>query len=145
VAINWAALDWAWPVLATGKQGQDVKALVLIAPSWQLPGGFVFTEAMSSPAVQQNLSIMLIAGESNKSSMADAQRLEQAFARHHPAPPVGEEKEKQDLFFIKVKTSLSGGKLLSEPSLNLSSIVNQFVDLRLVKKEFPWTERKDAF
>lgn len=146
VAINWAALDWAWPVLATGKQGQDVKALVLISPSWQLPGGFVFTEAIGSPAVQQNLSVMLIAGEQNNKSVADAQRLEQAFAKHHPAPPAGEEAEKQDLFFIKVKTSLPGGsKMLSEPSLNLPSIVGQFIDLRLVKKQFPWAERKDTF
>lgn len=145
VALNWAALDWSWPVLATGKQGQDVKGIVLISPSWQLPGGFVFTDAMNSPAVQQQLSVMLIAGEQNSKSMADAKRLEQAFSRHHPAPPAGEEAAKQDLFFIPVKTSLAGGKMLGESSLNLNALVAQFVDLRLVKKTHAWTERKSVF
>ena len=143
VALNWAALDWSWPILATGKQGQDVKALALISPEWTIKGGFSINEALATNAVQSELSIMLIAGASNSKSMSDTKRMYAGFERSHPAPPAGEEAEKQDLFLIPLKTSLAGGKILGEPSLNLNAIIAQFIDYRLVKKQFAWSERKN--
>ncbi len=32
LAVNWAAWDWHWPMLTTGKQGQDVKGSCLFHP-----------------------------------------------------------------------------------------------------------------
>src|SRR3954447_1845562 len=38
VAANWALTDWSYPPLAVGKQGQDVKAIVMISPRWTYSG-----------------------------------------------------------------------------------------------------------
>jgi pimeloyl-ACP methyl ester carboxylesterase len=141
IALNWAVLDWSWAPLSTGKQGQDVKALVLISPEWAFRG-MPITDAMSVKAVRRDLSIMLIAGKGSK-SMGDASRIFKGLEKLRPAPPSDpkEAAEKQDLFFDKPSTSLQGTKMLGEKSLNLNPRIAKFIELRLVDKNYPWTNR----
>ena len=142
VALNWAALDWSWPPLATGKQGQDVKALVLISPQFSFKG-IPITGAINVPAIRRDLSVMMIVGKGDPASMRDATRIHKALEKFRPAPPSDpkEAAEKQDLFFDKPSTSLSGTKMLGEKSLNLGPRIARFIDLRLVEKKIPWGDR----
>jgi pimeloyl-ACP methyl ester carboxylesterase len=134
VAIDWAAQDWAWPVLATGKQGQDVKAVVAISPEWNFKG-LGITSAMADPAIRSEISFLIIAGKGNAKAFGDAKKLYETLERFHTDP------EKKDLFFLKPETKLQGTKLLNEKSLNLNEKIGKFIELRLVNEKFPWAER----
>jgi pimeloyl-ACP methyl ester carboxylesterase len=141
VAVNWAARDWSWPMLTTGKQGQDVKALVLISPEWSFKGMRI-NEAMAHPNIRSDLSVMIIAGKANSKAMQEAKRLHNALEKYHPMPPADLAAEKQTLWFKTPQTSLQGMRLLNEKSMHLDHMIAKFIELRLVKKQIPWTDRK---
>jgi pimeloyl-ACP methyl ester carboxylesterase len=142
VALNWAVLDWSWPKLPGRKQGQDVKALVLVSPEWSFKG-VPITAAINSPAVRQEMSIMLIVGAGDSSSKRDTSRILKSLEKYRAPPPSDpkEAAEKQDLFYREPNTSLSGVKMLREKSLALNEVLGTFIQLRLVNKKFPWTDR----
>ncbi|MBX7168411.1 MAG: alpha/beta hydrolase [Pirellulales bacterium] len=140
VALLWARLDWSWPPLATGKQGQDVRALVLISPIWAFKS-LKAQEALADPRVRKELSVFILVGKEKRESARDAQRLNDLFSTHHPEPPQDKRAQLKDLFFQGFDTSLQGTQLLDEMPKAGEQIV-KFIELRLVKQEIPWKARK---
>lgn len=140
VALNWAAWDWHWPPLTSGKQGQDVKALVLISPPWSFKGLTVAT-GLTQPEELSRLSILIAFGGHDPAALGDARRLQKLLEKYHPTPPVEEAEEKQTLFFDEEPTSLQGTKILNEKSLSLTQNILLFIKLRLEKKSYPWAAR----
>ncbi len=142
VAINWAAQDWSWPVLATGKQGEDVKALVLISPEWGFKG-LRINDAVAHPNVRADLSVMLIAGKTGSKAMHEVKRLYSALEKYHPQPT--EETATNTLWLRTPQTSLQGTRLLNEKSMHVDQIIAKFIELRVAKLTLPWHERKNPF
>ena len=140
VAVNWAALDWSWPVLATLKQGRDVKGLVLISPELSFKG-LKTAEAFSHPAMREAISTMIIVGGQEQKYLRDARRIFSMLEKFHPLPPENERQEKQDLFFFDLDTSLQGTQLLNEQAARVDQMVLTFIHWRLAQKSFPWTDR----
>src|SRR4051812_3883100 len=108
VALNWAARDWAWPELPSGKQGQDVKGLVLISPEWTFRG-LRINEALADPHVRQDISIMILVGRGNNKLFQDSRRLHAAFEKHHASSgPEPASLAKQTLWLKAPQTALQG-------------------------------------
>jgi hypothetical protein len=88
---------------------------------------------------------MMIAGSGDAASTRDATRMYKIFEKFHPPAPADEESaaDQQDLFFDKPQTPLKGTELLSENanSLGLNPRIAKFIELRLIKKKFPWSDR----
>lgn len=139
VALDWARLDWSWPVYPGLKQGQDVKSLILVSPKWSVPGLNV-QAAMSHPAVARMLSIYLMVGKDSQKDMADAQRMYNIFARSHPKQNE-QSPELQDLFFAKFPTSVQGLDLLTRFEQPVFQSIVYFIEQRVAKQAWPWQER----
>lgn len=139
VAMNWAMLDWSWPVLATGKQGQDVKAVVLISPVEKFKN-LKMSEALSHPGIKRYVSVYVVMGASDSRAVKEGTQIFKTLDRGRKAPDSPEE---QTLFLDKtLKTKLQGTKLLGESALGLEQRLEQFIDFRLVKQtQWPWKDR----
>lgn len=143
IAVRWAALDWSVQDLPAYRQGRDVKALVLLSPI-QSHKGITLREALTNPAVQSRLSMLIVAGTKDKSS-SEAKRLANSLQGHHPKVDDDDPDafKKQEIVLRQPETNLSGTKLLSS-GLPVAQDIARFIDIRLVsrKGEFPWAERK---
>jgi pimeloyl-ACP methyl ester carboxylesterase len=147
LAVRWAALDWSAKILPAFKQGQDVKALVLLSPL-QTYKGVSLREALVFPPVQTQVAVMLIAGTKDTKATSEAKKIYNSLHGHHPKVDDDDEARKV-VVLLQPETALAGTKLLTT-SLRLPTwgsppqAIARFIDLRLVdrKADFPWQERK---
>jgi pimeloyl-ACP methyl ester carboxylesterase len=140
LAVRWAAADWNLPQLPAYKQGQDVKALVLLSPPSSVKA-VTLREAL--PALPANMSILIIAGSKDGKSAAEAKKLHGQLQLHHS------KSDDKDLFLLQPENALSGVKLLGNAvaidGVPVRNMIGNFIDKRLVqrKAEFVWQERKN--
>ena len=141
----WSAADWNVRSLPSIKQGQDVKAMVLLSPVESFKG--VTTRGpMGHAVVRGKLSTLICVGKEDAKAHGDAKRIHTAMLKFQGKPPA-EEKEaakRQDLFMVEDETSLQGTGLLRN-GLQTPGEIQKFLYLRLSLKldEYEWTARKD--
>jgi pimeloyl-ACP methyl ester carboxylesterase len=140
VGLNWAMLDWSWPPLATGKQGQDVKAVFLISPPWTYRG-LKMVEPLSHPEIRSTLSAYLVMGHDDASAVQDARRAYVIFERFHPKE--GTPAERGLYFDDTVATKRQGAELLTEDELGVRQRLADFLKLAVVDLPVAWSERRN--
>jgi pimeloyl-ACP methyl ester carboxylesterase len=139
VAANWAAQDWSAPPLAIGKQGQDVKALVLISPQWSYRG-LSMQAPMRQLALKQNSAWMLLYGGDDQEARADIKRVYDQLSRLHP---VGGAEGGSTLSSLSWPSALQGGKLLAQAGPAAEEQIVQFLTTHVASAEIPWLNRRD--
>lgn len=164
VALNWCRLDWSWPPLATGKQGQDVKGLILISPEWST-FGLPLKPALAPPQAsysildaklrrllknpdqldfRREVAVLIVAGKGKSRSVRDAKQVFTMFerARTDVRTEESETDKPKDLFHGNLNTKLQGMKMLGVKGLNLEHYIAQFIKRCLVDQPYPWKSRK---
>lgn len=145
IAMIWAAADWNVRSLPSIKQGQDVKAIVLLSPVETFRG--VTTRGpLGDPVIRSKLSTLICVGKEDPKALGDAKRIHTSLQKFRGKPPTEEEEiiKKQDLFLVEDATSLQGTGLLRN-GLQTPAEIQKFLFLRLSRKldDFEWTERKN--
>jgi pimeloyl-ACP methyl ester carboxylesterase len=144
VALQWSALDWSAPQLASYKNGQDVKALFLLSPR-QSHKGVTREPALRHPAVRSRIAIFMAVGTEDSKSYGDTKKLNTSLENFRPDMKKKDvPEEDRTIKFVEYETNLSGTDLLN-PGLQLPRELLPFVKYRLVDKQsdFEWTERKN--
>jgi pimeloyl-ACP methyl ester carboxylesterase len=139
VAANWAAQDWAAPPLAVVKQGQDVKALVLISPRWSYRG-LTMQAPMSQVGLKQNAAWLIVCGAEDDDFMMDARRINTQLVRFHPETKTPGE---TGLRTIGWPSGLQGGQLLAQHGAGIEEQIARFLIQHVATLEMPWISRRD--
>lgn len=139
-ALNFAARDWSWPTLPTLKQGQDVKGLVLISPPRTFKG-FNANQALKMPVIQNELSVMIIVGEANRTDLTDGKRVFNSLDKIRQKQM--EDPKDRTVFFATKPNDLSGTALLADPRSNCLKDILFFTKSHLAELQAndPWHDR----
>ncbi len=142
VAANWALTDWAAPPLAVGKQGQDVKALVLISPRWSY-NGLSMQGPMKFRSLKENVAWMLIYGEKDTKVQADAMRIKRQLERFHPTTNETGAQRPSGLADLNLPTRLQGDSLLTKVGPSVEEKIVEFLTKNVAGIQYPWISRRN--
>jgi hypothetical protein len=136
MATHWAQRDWKFPSLGSVKQGQDVKALVLISPESQVKG-VAMAPTLRDPNII-GLPIMIVAGESSP----EADEAETLSKRIRSVKRRFGRGEAEGFELLEPKTRLSGAALVTEAATVIPAITD-FVkrSVPISDQQNPWIER----
>lgn len=137
IGMVWAAFDWAVPNYehAGIKQGQDVKALILISPRWSYSGldtASILNARGISP-VRDRVSVMFLVGGQDAKKLRDVERLEARFVLNRPQPEALA--ERTVLLAPPFPTDMQAEKLLTYARFNLPAFICKFIEDRVVNGE----------
>lgn len=141
VAMHFTAMDWSWPVLTTGKQGQDVKGLALLTPldRFKRMNASSALQGLRVPAASGQFSLLLMAGAQDRGGVNDAERLKKQAEIMFPRGMEGA------VDLVTPPTNSHGTQLI-EPQrrLGMERELVDFINQRIVarKADFEWSERR---
>ncbi len=137
MAARWAQRDWNFPSIGNVKQGQDVKALVLISPKKQIKGVAIDPTLTDRNII--SLPIMVVAGKSSEEA-DEAERIGKRIQSFKKRLGRGVA-EGFDLAMPNNK--LSGAALINEQSSGVIPVITNFVksQVTISDDENPWIER----
>lgn len=149
-AVDYTLRDWQWTPLAGIKQGQDVKAIVMISPEKKFKSASM-TPAFKIPLISgknvEPIPIFLTWGKDHPLTSREGQSIYSTLAgsRREDAAntPLDEKWEKLTVIQREYNSKSSGERLVEEKSKLISGDIGLFIEKKVAdrKDEFRWQDR----
>ena len=149
--VHWANRDWSWTTLGGLKQGQDVKAMVLISPVKRFKGlnisGDLKSALFSGKGAFPPLPLMISWGDSNKVAAKDGNSIVDQLKKSRPKvkEKIGDAGwwENETLFKVERKDSSTGMKFVEKQIKGLQNDIGLFIENKVtaVKDDHRWQNR----
>ncbi len=137
LVMNWTAIDARARPLTIGKQGQFVRAMILLSPDKACEGVLVKT-ALQVDAVKKTIAAQFIVGRKDTRTYKDVRRLYGTFEGYRS------KNTSKNLYIEALDTSLQGTRMLEVKTLLVPERINAFIK-KLVDEEaaeHAWEERR---
>jgi len=134
LGVLWSYRDWQYPAQAgfSGKQGQDVLALVLISPQYNFKGISINKELTF---LQQRIPMQFVVGRKDQKAFNDAEKMFQAARRAMP--------NETATTLTDLNTKVQAGKLINpDLELDVDKEIASFLDSALKKRAAKWEARE---
>lgn len=148
--VDWVISDWSWPPVGGLKQGQDVKALVLISPVKRFRG-LNISGQLKNPLITgkgtKPIPMLMTWGTSNKTAAKDGNSIYQLLKKSRPKvkEKVGTDDwwENETLFQVERKDSASGMEFLEKQAKGINNDVGLFIENKVlaIKDDHRWQNR----
>ena len=147
--VNWSLSDWSFPVLAGLRQGQDVKAIVLISPEQSFKGvkltNSLRAGLFTGKDVAAPLLVILAVGRDNPELLKETEAISAIVKRNRKVTDKvidGVTEKIVDGLFV-FEYPHNGAVLTKAESGDLQSLIGQMVFLEIFQKSdlFPWQVR----
>lgn len=137
MAAHWTVRDWKFPSVGSVKQGQDVKAFVMISPE-KVVKGVPLDSALSDKNLLR-LPIMLVAGVTSP----EYEETERLHSRIEIVKKKASRGEAKGIELKTIKSSLSGQALVNKTPDVIPAIVKFVTEsVKVSESENPWVERQ---
>jgi len=173
-AMYWAQLDWSMPASGNRKQGQDIKAVILLSPQWSVPGlqwaqisryqppamipfdpqlQRVFRDGIrrdhrQGPAVfdyRKEVPVRILVGWYDSNDPSDKPPAHVRDAMTDARKVYNLLKGFGDALLGKFDTKAQGTALLKVPGLRTEQIIANLIDRTVGSRQFAWDKRIDPY
>lgn len=144
VATNAAAVDWAVPLLSRGKQGRDVKAVVLVSPPWKQLG-LDMLKPLRQPGLRSEVAVLITYGGEDKSVASNVGRIVKQLEAGRPKTPPsvdGKPTPEPSVVDAPGASQLQGSAWLKQAGEDGEKAIERFFQRTLAAPELPWTKRR---
>jgi pimeloyl-ACP methyl ester carboxylesterase len=138
LAAGWTQRDWQFPSVGSRKQGQDVKALVMVSPERVLKG-IAIDNALVDPSVA-GLPTLVVVGEGSREE-SDARRVIKRL--EVLKKKISGSKDPEGLEVLTVRQPLGGPALVTGSPKVIPEIVKFITShVEISETDNPWIERE---